>query len=62
MDYNKILEYMWTDVQELMPGHLEHLAWTREQLRDYQTKALRDLLKSAKENTVFIKKHFAQSI
>jgi len=55
MDYKKILENVWTDVQKLMPEHLERLAWTREQLRDYQTKALRDLLRDAKENTVFYK-------
>jgi phenylacetate-CoA ligase len=55
LDYKNILENVWADVQKLMPEHLERLSWTREQLRQYQTKALRDLLRSAKENTVFYK-------
>ncbi len=53
MDYKKIMENVWSDVQKLMPEHLERLSWTPEQLRDYQTKALRDLLRTAKENTIF---------
>jgi phenylacetate-coenzyme A ligase PaaK-like adenylate-forming protein len=53
VDYKKIMENVWSDVQKLMPEHLERLSWTPEQLRDYQTKALRDLLRTAKENTIF---------
>ncbi len=55
MDYKKIMESVWADVQKLMLGHLERLSWTPEQLLQYQTKALRELLKNAKENTVFYK-------
>jgi len=53
MDYKKIMESVWADVQKLMPEHLQRLSWTPEQLRDYQTKALRELLTFAKENTPF---------
>jgi|GEM_PF-1916226 len=55
MDYKKIMENVWSDVQNLMPEHLERLSWTREELRQHQTKALRNLLRVAKENTVFYK-------
>ena len=55
MDYKKVIENVWTDVQRLIPEHIERLAWSREQVNNYQTKALRDLLRNAKENTVFYK-------
>ncbi len=55
MDYKKIMESLWADIQKLMPEHLQRLSWIPEQLREYQTKALRDLLRNAKENTVFYK-------
>ncbi len=53
MDYKKIMESVWADIQKLMPEHLERLSWTPEQLREYQTKALRGILTFAKENTPF---------
>lgn len=55
MDYKEIMENVWSDVQKLIPEHLARLSWSGEQLREYQTKALRDLLRAAKENTVFYK-------
>lgn len=55
LDYKEIMENVWNDVQKLMPEHLARLSWSGEQLREYQTKALRDLLRAAKENTVFYK-------
>lgn len=51
MSYKEIMKGVWADVQGLMPEHIERLSWTPEQLRQHQTTALRDLLKTAKENT-----------
>ena len=59
MDYKKVLENVWGDVQKLMPEHIERLSWSSEQLRDYQTTALRNLLRAAKENTVFYREALA---
>jgi phenylacetate-coenzyme A ligase PaaK-like adenylate-forming protein len=53
MNYKEIMKGVWADVQKLMPGHLERLTWTTEQLRQFQTTALRNLLREAKEKTVF---------
>ena len=53
MDYKQIMKGVWADVQKLIPEHIERLAWSREQVRDYQTKALRELLTAAKENTKY---------
>ncbi|MGB2691238.1 MAG: hypothetical protein WBC96_01960 [Thermodesulfobacteriota bacterium] len=47
------MKSVWADVQKLMPEHVARLSWTSEQLRDYQTTALRKLLRAAKENTVY---------
>ncbi len=53
MDYKDIMNNVWSDVQDLMPEHVERLSWSREQVSDYQTKKLRALLKVAKENTKY---------
>jgi len=53
MNYKEIMKGVWADVQEMMPGHLNRLSWTPEQLRQFQTTALRNLLREAKEKTVF---------
>lgn len=55
MGYKEVMSSVWTDVQKLMPEHLNRLSWSSEQLREYQTKELRKLLKNAKENTIFYK-------
>ncbi|MGB2693186.1 MAG: hypothetical protein WBC96_11885 [Thermodesulfobacteriota bacterium] len=55
MSYEEIMKGVWADVQKLMPEHIERLSWPSEQLRQYQTAALRKLLRAAKENTAFYK-------
>lgn len=37
----------------MLPGHIERLSWTRENVRDHQTDSLRRLLRAAKDNTKF---------
>jgi len=36
-----------------MPGHIQRLSWTKKELREHQTTALREILTLAKERTVF---------
>jgi len=53
MNYKEIMSIVWADVQGLMPEHVSRLSWSCEQVTQYQTKALRELLKTAKENTKY---------
>jgi phenylacetate-coenzyme A ligase PaaK-like adenylate-forming protein len=55
MDSHGILQGIWADVQKRMPEHVSRLTWSREQVREYQTKALRELLTTAKQNTKYYK-------
>ena len=51
--YEEIIESIWADVQQSMPGHIKRLYWTKEELAEHQTEALRDILTLAKEKTAF---------
>lgn len=51
--YDEIIQSVWTDAQSRMPEHLKHLSWTKDELVNHQTMALRDILTLAKERTVF---------
>ena len=53
MQFNDIMKKVWSDVQELIPGHVERLSWSQAQVREHQTKKLRALLKTAKEKTKY---------
>ena len=53
MDFNCIMEKVWEEVQDLMPEHVERLSWTKDQVREHQTKKLRELLKTAKDKTKY---------
>ena len=53
MDYKTIMNDVWKEVQGIMPEHIQRLSWSKEQVAQYQTKALRELLKVAKENTKY---------
>jgi len=53
MNYKDIMKGVWADVQDLMPGHIVRLSWTRERLRQFQTEALRNLLREARRSTNF---------
>lgn len=53
MGYKEIMNQVWGAVQELMPEHVQRLSWTHEQVREHQTKRLRELLRVAKEKTKY---------
>ncbi|GJM15011.1 MAG: coenzyme F390 synthetase [Thermodesulfobacteriota bacterium] len=53
MEFKEIMAGVWSDVQELMPEHVERLSWTKDQVREHQTKKFRELLKTAKEKTKY---------
>lgn len=53
MNYKQIMKGVWADVQRMMPEHMSRLSWTSEELRQFQTTALRNLLREAKRSTKF---------
>jgi len=53
LNYHELMKNVWADVQDLIPGHIERLSWTRERLRQFQTEALRNLLREARRSTDF---------
>jgi len=53
MNYHEIMKGVWEDVQTIMPGHVERLSWTPDQLREYQTSTLRKLLLHSRNNTKY---------
>jgi len=53
LKYHELMKAVWADVQDLIPGHIERLSWTRERLRQFQTEALRNLLREARISTNF---------
>ena len=53
MEFNDIMKNIWSDVQGLIPEHVQRLSWSKEQVRAHQTIKLRELLKVAKEKTKY---------
>ena len=53
MEFNDIMKNIWRDVQAQMPEHVKRLSWSKEQVREHQTKKLRELLRVAKEKAKY---------
>lgn len=51
--YEEVIQQHWSDVQEKIHEHIQRLSWTKDELREHQTKALREILTLAKEQTLF---------
>ena len=59
MKFDDIMNDIWSDVQALIPEHVERLSWSQEQVREHQTKQLRKLLRLAKGNTKYYREILA---
>jgi phenylacetate-CoA ligase len=55
MNFDQTRKKLISEVHQLLPQHLERLVWTKEQLRDFQTKKLREILSIARQNTSWYK-------
>jgi phenylacetate-CoA ligase len=55
MNFDETRKKLINEVHQLLPQHLERLVWTKEQLRNFQTIKLREILNIAKQNTFWYK-------
>jgi phenylacetate-coenzyme A ligase PaaK-like adenylate-forming protein len=55
MNFEDPRKKLINEVHQLLPEHLERLVWTKEQLRNFQTIRLREILSIAKQNTGWYK-------